>query len=119
MKKKLKPYMPRGEGSYVKWAERGGIRKDWLAAITTLFAFFHLPIVGYYLCGDEKKGVVITLLSLMAFALVNYSNPVESWMVTARYALIAYPIYDIYMITRAHMDRYRLEYEKKYKESPY
>lgn len=119
MKKKLKPYMPKGEGAYVKWAQRGGIRKDWLAAITTFFAFFHLPIVGYYLCGDERKGIVLTVLSLMVFILVNYSNPVETWMISMRYALVAYPIYDTYVITRAHMDRYRMEYEKKYKESPY
>lgn len=117
--KKLKPYMPKGDGSYVKWAKRGGIRKDWLAAVTTLFAFFHLPIVGYYLCGDDRKGIVLTVLSLMVFVLVNYSNPVESWMGAARYALWFYPIYDTYVITRAHMDKYRFEYEKKYKESPY
>lgn len=117
--KKARAYMPRGDGSYVKWATRGGLRKDWLAAITTFVAFFHLPIVGYYLCGEERKGAVITLLSLMVFVLVNYSNPVEYWMVAMRYALIIYPIYDIYVITRAHMDRYRFEYEKKYKESPY
>lgn len=120
MKKRiLKPYMPRGDGSYVKWAKRGGMRKDWVAIITALFAFFHLPFVGYYLCGEDGKGAVITALSLMAFILVNYSNPVENWMIAARYALWLYPIYDTYMTTRAHMDKYRFEYEKKYGASPY
>jgi hypothetical protein len=120
MKKRvLKPYMPKGKGPYFKWAKRGGIKKDWLAIIQAFFSFFHLPIVGYYLCGEDGKGVVFTVLSLMVFILVNYSPEVELWMVAARYALWFYPIYDVYMTARAHMDRYRFEYEKKYGVSPY
>lgn len=120
MKKRLlKPYMPKGKSSYVKWARRGGLKDTWLVIITAVFSYFYLPIVGYFLCGKEGKGAVLTALALMAFVLVNYSNPVEWWMLLARYVLWLYPVFDIHRLTLIYQDRYRREYYDKYGMYPW
>lgn len=112
MKTRLK-HLPKGDSDYAIWARRGGIKKDWIATIATVSALLYLPYFGYYFCGREKRGLVVNLFATVALLGILFpreSPNLESFITFLRYLLIIYPIYDTYIITKKHEERYKAEF---------